>query len=137
MTAEKLGVPTVPIITDTFENAVKRAVFAKGMANIRFTFIPHPVAYRPAEECREKILGDDPVNGKRILTEIIEALTKPLTDEEKKTGSLERPRERLVSPPDTPDNLQALFRDNGWTLYLPVILPTEEKVAEMLNLDPR
>jgi len=125
-------VPTVPIITNTFEWTVKDAVFAKGMANLRFTFLPHPVAYRPAEECREKILGNDPVSGKQVLSEIVEALTKPLTEEEKNTGSIERPQARLLGP-DTPDNLQALFRDNRWTLYMPIILPTEEKVAEMLK----
>jgi hypothetical protein len=133
VTVEKLGVPTVPIITDTFETPVEKSVFAKGMPNLRFTFVPHPVAYRPAGECREKILGNDPVTGQPVIREIIEALTKPLTEAEKKTGTLERPRERLVQPPDTPDNLQALFRDNGWTAYMPIILPTEEKVAGMLK----
>jgi len=132
VTVEKLGVPTVPIITNTFEYAVKNAVSAKGMPNLRFAFIPHPVAYTPAEECRKKLLGDDPITGRKVLSEIIEGLTKPLTEEEKKAGLLERPRERLIGP-DTPDNLQALFRDNGWTLYLPIVLPTEEKVAEMLK----
>lgn len=124
--------PTVPIITNTFELAVQNAVSAKGMANLRSTFVPHPVAYRPAEECREKILGNDPVTGKQVLSEIVESLTKPLTEEEKKTGILERPRERLLKP-ENPDNLQALFRGSGWTLHTPIILPTEEKVAEMLK----
>jgi len=132
VTVEKLGVPTVPIITNTFEWAVKNAVSAKGMSNLRFTFVSHPVAYRPADECREKILGNDPVTGKQVTLEIIEALTEPLTEDEKKVGFVERPRERLLKP-ETPDNLQALFRDNGWTLYMPIILPTEEKVAEMLK----
>lgn len=102
------------------------------MSNLRFAFIPHPVAYRPAEECRKKILGNDPITHKPFLLEIIEGLTKPLTEEEKKTGIIERPRERLL-PPDIPDNLQALFRNNEWTAYLPIILPTEDKVAEMLK----
>jgi hypothetical protein len=132
VTVEKLGVPTVPIITNTFEFAVQNAVSAKGMSNLRFAFLPHPVAYRPAEECREKILGNDPVTGKPVLSEIVEALTRPLTEEEKKTGLIERPRERLL-PPETPDNLQAIFRGNEWTLYMPIILPTEEKVSEMLK----
>ncbi len=127
-----MGIPTVPIITNTFEFAVKTAVSAKGMSNIRFAFISHPVAYRPAEECRRKILGKDPVTGKQFLSEIVEGLTKPLTEDEKKVGLIERPRERLLTP-DTPDNLQALFRNNEWTSYLPIILPTEEKVAEMLK----
>lgn len=132
MTVEKLGVPTVPIITDTFVLPVKNAVYAKGMPNLRFVFVKHPVAYRPAQECREKLLGNDPVTGKPVLSEIVDELTEPLTEEEKKTGSVERPRARLLKA-DTPDNLRALFRDSDWTSYLPIILPTEEKVAEMLK----
>jgi hypothetical protein len=132
VTVEKLGVPTVPIITNTFEWPVKNAVYAKGMSNLRFAFVPHPVAYTPAEECRKKLLGNDPITGKKVLSEIVEGLTKPLTQEEKRTGFIERPRERLLGP-ETPDNLQALFRNNEWTSYLPITLPTEEKVAEMLK----
>jgi len=127
-----MGVPTVPIITNTFEWPVKTAVAAKGMSSLRFVFFPHPVAYRPAEECRRKILGNDPINGKPILQEIAEALTKPITPEEANSGLIERPRERLIGP-DTPDNLKSLFRENGWTSYLPIELPTEEKVGEMLK----
>ena len=111
---------------------MKNAVTAKGMSGLRFVFLPHPVAYRPAAECRRKLLGNDPISGKPVLQEIAEALTKPLVTEEAKTGFVERPRDRMIGP-DTPDNLQALFRDNDWTAYLPVILPTEDRVAEMLK----
>jgi hypothetical protein len=38
---------------------------------------------------------------------------------------------RLVEP-DTEDNLQALFLENNWTDKLPIVLPTEERVAAML-----
>ncbi len=44
------------------------------------------------------------------------------------------PSSRLVppdTPPDTADNLQRLFRENGWTDGLPVILPKKARVAEM------
>ena len=127
-----MGIPTVPIITNTFEWPVKNAVYAKGMANLRFVFVPHPVAYRPAEECRRKLQGSDPLSGKSVIQEIFEALTKPLTEEEARTGFIERPGERLIGP-ETPEGLQVLFRENGWTSYLPIILPTEERVTAMLK----
>ncbi len=127
-----MGLPTAPIITNTFEWPVKTAVDAKGMPHLRFVFLPHPVAYRPAEECRRKLLGNDPISGKPVLQEIEEALTRPLSAEEARSGFIDRPRQRLIGP-DTPDNLTALFRDNGWTLYLPFILPTETRVAAMLK----
>ena len=33
---------------------------------------------------------------------------------------------------DTEDNLHRLFRDNNWTDFFPIVLPTEERVAAML-----
>lgn len=38
---------------------------------------------------------------------------------------------RLIEP-DTEENLQALFLENNWTDKLPIVLPTEERVAAML-----
>jgi hypothetical protein len=38
---------------------------------------------------------------------------------------------RLLDP-DTEDNLQRLFLENNWTDKLPIVLPTEKRVAEML-----
>jgi hypothetical protein len=35
--------------------------------------------------------------------------------------------------PDTEDNLHGLFLENGWTDGLPIVLPTEQRVAEMLK----
>ena len=43
----------------------------------------------------------------------------------------ERTTPRLVEP-DTEDNLQLLFLENKWTDGLPVVLPTEKRVAAML-----
>ncbi|MFC1495497.1 hypothetical protein ACFL6W_09465, partial [Thermodesulfobacteriota bacterium] len=41
-------------------------------------------------------------------------------------------RARLLEP-DTEANLQRMFLENGWTDGLPIVLPTEERVAEMLT----
>ena len=45
-----------------------------------------------------------------VMREIVENLTKPLTDEEKKTGTIKPPAgpDRFT---DTPDNLQRLFME--------------------------
>jgi hypothetical protein len=132
MSVEKLGVPTAPIIWVKFKEVVKGVAYVKGMPNLRFTFIPQAVAGRPAMECRKYLEGDDPITGKPIVEQALEALTKPLSNNDRKTGFIERPRERLVKP-DTPENLQRLFLENGWTDYLPIVLPTKERVAEMLK----
>jgi hypothetical protein len=65
------------------------------------------------------------------MQEVIEGLTMPLDDEDLKQITFERSTPRLVEP-DTDENLHRLFQDNLWTDYLPIILPTEERVAAML-----
>src|SRR5947199_315545 len=46
-------------------------------------------------------------------------------------AAFERTTPRLVEP-DTEENLQRLFLENNWTDKLPIVLPTEKRVAEML-----
>jgi hypothetical protein len=132
VTAEKLGIPTAPVVTRMFEDLARTTAYKKGMPRQRITFVPHPVQHKPASVHREYIEGKDPITGRQVMDEIIEALTKPLTEEEKKAGFLERGEPRLVAP-DTPDNLQRAFLEKGWTDGLPIVLPTERRVAEMLK----
>jgi hypothetical protein len=127
-----MGVPTAPIVTVKFENLVKTYIFKKGMANMRYTFVPHPIAGTTAETCRKYLEGNDPITGKPVLKEIIDAITVPLSKEDSETGSIERPSERFVAP-DTEENLHQLFLENGWTDGLPIVLPTEARVKEMLQ----
>jgi hypothetical protein len=102
------------------------------MPNQRFTFVPHPITGVPAATCRKYLQGNDPITGKPVLQEIIAALTDPLSAEDKKTGFIEVPTPRLV-PADTEANLDRLFLENEWTDGLPIVLPTEARVAEMLK----
>jgi len=68
-----------------------------------------------------------------MLEEIYAGLTRTLSTVDSKGGFLKRePRPRLL-PPDTPDNLVNYFHEQGFTDGNPIILPTEEKVQEMLN----
>jgi hypothetical protein len=115
-----------------FKDLVTTYAYKKGMANERFTFVPHPIAGTSAAVCRKYLEGNDPVTGKPVVQEIIAALTNPLTDADKKTGFIERPTPRLVNP-DTADKLDRLFVENVWTDGLPIVLPTEARVAEMLK----
>jgi hypothetical protein len=102
------------------------------MPNERFTFVPHPISGTPAAVCRKYLEGNDPVTGKPVLQEIVGALTNPLRDEDTKKGFIERPTPRLA-PPDTVDGLSRLFLESGWTDGLPIVLPTEARVSEMLK----
>jgi hypothetical protein len=129
----QLGVPTVPLITSEFYTQVKiHHTLQKGMPGLRVTYLISPVWGKTAERLRKDIISKSPVSGKIIMEEIVEGLTKPLTAEEKKTGAIQQPTgpEQFT---DTPDKLQQLFMDKRMTDYMPIILPTEEKVAEMLK----
>jgi hypothetical protein len=63
---------------------------------------------------------------------VIEGLTTPLDAEDLKGAGLDRSTPRLLEP-DTEENLQQLFLRNRWTDFLPIVLPTEERVEAMLK----
>lgn len=99
---------------------------------MRITYTPHPITDRPADLCREYIAGNDPINALPMLEGIYAGLSDALSEEDGRGGFLKRdPRPRLL-PPDTSDNLMAYFHEQGFTDGNPIILPTEEKVREML-----
>ncbi|MBN1382354.1 MAG: hypothetical protein JXA41_11810 [Deltaproteobacteria bacterium] len=129
----KLNVPTVPLITSEFHTQVKtHHTIQKGMPHLRVTYLISPVWGKKTERLRKEIVMKSPVSGKMIMQEIVEGLTRPLSAEEKKTGTIE-PSAGPDRFTDTPDNLQRMFMEKRMTDYMPVILPTEQKVAEMLK----
>jgi hypothetical protein len=102
---------------------------------LRFIYTPHPVAGMPPSVLRNYIEGRDPATQRTVIEELIEALTKPVGEDEFNGNlapvSQAGVRQTLLEP-DSEDNLQRLFYDRGWTDGLPIILPTEERVADML-----
>jgi hypothetical protein len=128
---ETLRVPTVPLISSAFEGAVRSNAYTRGLP-MRFVFLPHPVAYLPLEECKKKVRAADPVTGVPILEEIAYVLTRPLSEEERREVTVERPVSRKLGPA-TAEELVEMFHEKGWTDGLPIVLPTEERVSEMLK----
>ncbi len=118
--------------THVFARLAQSVARANGMPRARQAYVPQPVVDKSPDELRGYIEGTDPISRRPFMQEIIEGLTKPLDEEDLKGLSFERSTPRLVEP-DTEDNLQRLFLENGWTDHLPVILPTEERVAAMLK----
>jgi hypothetical protein len=125
------------MITARFKELVTTISYKKGIPNMRITYTPHPITDRPAELCRQYVAGNDPNTGQPMLEEIYAGLTKPLSAEDSKAGFLKRdPRPRLLAA-DTPDKLMEYFHEQGFTDGNPVILPTEQKVKEMLKATSR
>jgi hypothetical protein len=54
MSAEKLGIPAVAVITDRFEASARALATANGMADYPFAVIAHPIAGNSDEELRDK-----------------------------------------------------------------------------------
>ena len=131
MSLEEAGVPSVAVHTHVFARLAKAAALANGMPRARQAFVPQPVVDRSPSELRAYIEGKDPVSGRPFMQEVIEGLSRPLDEEDLKGVSFERSTPRLLAP-DTEDNLQRLFIENHWTDFLPVTLPTEDRVAAML-----
>ena len=90
-----------------------------------------PVMGKSNAELRAYVDGMDPVTGRPVMEEIVEALTKPLSEEEQQKSTIDRSTPRLLNPA-TEDELQRLYLDNGWTDRLPIVVPTEARVAAML-----
>ena len=127
----KYGVPTVAVHTNVFERAVRSVARVNGMPRARAVFVPQPVMGKSARELRQYVDGNDPVTGRPVMQEVLEGLTRPFDAEDLKKVVYQRTTPRLVEP-GTEEELQRVFLENHWTDTLPIILPTEERVAEML-----
>jgi hypothetical protein len=132
MALEEAGVPSVAVHTHVFARLARATAQANGMPRTRQAFVPQPVVDLSRAELRAYIEGNDPVSKRGFMQEVIEALTQPLEADDVKGLSFERTTPRLL-PADSEENLRQLFIDNHWTDYLPITLPTEERVAAMLK----
>jgi hypothetical protein len=132
-----LELAKIPTVGASGVNVVKfkdyELQYSNGMP-IRYVAFPFPVAGQPRSVHKSYIEGNDLQSGKPMMQAIIDALTKPLTGEEKKTGippgAVREPR---LLKPDTEAHLQRLVKDKEWTDFNPIILPTQARVAAMLK----
>src|SRR4051812_27315331 len=132
MTLEsQYGVPTVAFHTHVFEKVVRSVARVNGMPRMRFAFVPQPVMGKSPAALRAYVDGNDPISGRPVMQEVLEGLTRPFDAEDLQKATWERSTPRLVEP-DSEANLHELFLANDWTDKLPIVLPTEARVAEML-----
>ena len=85
-------------------------------------------------QLRAYIEGMDPVNKRPFVQEVIEGLTAPLNEADLTGVSFERTTPRLLEAGTEADLLKR-FEEERWTDYLPIVLPTEERVAAVLGRD--
>lgn len=127
---EKYGIPTAPFTTDAFISVVRDD---RKAGYLPFLFTPHPVIGMSDEQLDAYVVGNNPDTGHPVIQDIIDNLTKPVDPKKLKfkAATVGTTGKRFVKP-DTEENLQQYFYDQGWTDGLPIVLPTEERVKKML-----
>ena len=74
----KYGVPTVALHTDKFDRVVQSVTKMAGLPQAPRVFVPQPVIGKTADELKAYVHGRDPVTGRPVMQEVIEALTGAL-----------------------------------------------------------
>ena len=122
---EERGVPTVTLANHGFVNDAESASRAMGIPYMRYVATSVP--------CESSILSDIEAGIDDALDNIIEALTRPLTPEERSPEQMNtEASERIVFKGDL-EEVNRFFYKRGWSDGLPIIPPVESAVAEMLT----
>jgi len=129
---EQDGVPSVAVHTHVFKRLCDATALAMGMPRLRQAYVPQPVVDRSAAQLRAYIEGQDPIFKRPFMQGVLDGLTSPLQEADLQGLTFERSTPRLVEP-GTEDSLQRLFEENHLTDSLPIVLPTEARVAAMLT----
>ena len=131
------NVPTVAIHTEKFSRVVSSVTKMAGLPEAPLAFVPQPVMGKTDAELYAYVNGMDPIRGVPVMDEVIRALTTaPEPVAAKATARQPIIKRRLVTAASA-DELQEMFLERNWTDKLPVVLPTEERVEEMLAATSR
>ncbi len=125
MRVEKLNKPAVALCAKGFENDLMSAASSRGMPGLRFVSENVPGECTVMDKIRAGI--DD-----AVIVEIIAALTRPLTQQEKSPKKETKELSRVVFKGSLQE-VNRFFYKRGWTDGLPIMPPTEEAVQEMLT----
>jgi hypothetical protein len=135
MTIEaKYGVPTVAVHTDKFDRVVRSVADVNGMPGLAQVFVPQPIMGKTPAQLRAYVDGTDPITGRPVMQEVIEGLTRPADGG--RVVEYDRSTERFVEA-QSEEDLHRLFLERHWTDNLPIVLPTQERVAAMLAATKR
>ena len=133
VTMEKMGIPSVAIVTRAYYDLAKSTAAERGMPTLRVAYTPHPMWGKTPDETLAVLDGPDAMTNVNFMREVIAGLTQPLNAEDQKSGLFPVPPGPASFGPETSDNLQRYFMDNQMTDYMPIIIPTEERVQAMLK----
>ncbi|MFC2042439.1 UGSC family (seleno)protein, partial [Chloroflexota bacterium] len=122
---ERLGIPTITVVTSQFIGLAEAVASSEGAAEACFVTVPHPLGMRPQAEVRKK--AED------VFPEILKLAT-----DWQPSGKLPSskapayPAERFDFE-GTVEDVNKLFFDREWSLGLPLIPPTPERLGAILK----
>jgi hypothetical protein len=122
---ERRGIPCVYLAGRLYERDVRMSALMRGLPALRAVFV--------------KLVGEEDVTGAMadaqfddIVSRLADALTVPLTAEEERADDIVTEKPPRIAMTGTYEEVQDYFAAEGWSDGLPIVPPTEEKVAEML-----
>jgi hypothetical protein len=122
---EEMNKPAVGLCNKGFFMDGKSSASVKGMPGVRLIMETVPPHSTVIEEIEAGVSA--------AMNDIIAALTKPLTKEEKSPKQLEAENPaRIVFKGDL-EEINQFFYKRGWADGLPIIPPTKEAIAKMLT----
>ena len=128
--AEHMGVPSVMIAAPAFAEQAQRAAAAAGVPVLRVAIYPGAFATHTHEELLKN-------TQEKLWPQIKKALTEPITDAERKQAARFSSKEKKgVVFTGSVDEVNTYFIQQGWSDGLPIIPPTQERVAEFLRFSP-
>lgn len=124
--AEKAGVPSSSLVCDGFLGQAGTTSVGLGLPNMPVARVPGHVGTQGKAELEENILGV-------TLGEVVANLTQQ--PEAVSIANDPAPRDIVFS--GTIDEVNRLFLENEWSDGLPIIPPTEERIAAFLEFTDR
>jgi hypothetical protein len=117
---EKDGIPGTVLMFDSLISVAEETKKRVG-ASVRYTVVTYPETAHTDKQVSE------------AMNSVITNLTAPLTPAETKTGRYEPPKHPRIAVRGTLTQVQDYFYTENMTDGLPIVSPTEDKVAEMLR----
>ena len=126
---ESLGKPAVLLSKYQYVPSAGKGASARSYPGLRMVTYDGPGFVPNGVDCNQWTIDIYRNKINEMIPQITDALTRPLTDEEKNpTQPKDWSKETFTG---TYEELNDLFYQHGWTNGTPIKLPTEEAVAEM------
>lgn len=122
---EEMNKPVVGLCNKGFVMDATSSASVKGMPGVRIIYEGIPP--------HSTVVGDIKAGVSAAMDEIVTALIKPLTNEEKSPTPKEVEKSQKIVFKGSLEEVNLFYYRRGWTDGLPIIPPTEEAVARMLE----